>query len=384
MLRIPASHSQCATAPRRATPASSPASLGCITATLCALAFFCGYLAHEGGAAVRNWGVSGDYKSRLPYAAPLLPPNTARTTIDALRSTPAALIPQAAHHQLAALGLPGFVDDARASPVADVIFPISKRAARVSTPNSVLAFWQLLGTGNWELLTFRVYNSVLATKPGVVIDFGSWIGPTVLTAAHAPSTRVYGFEVDPVAFTQLALNVALNADVAAKTSVFFMGISGEAKVVEFSSGACTKGMGDSCSSAIATSLVPTNKWSVQTMPLAAFVAAEGIRLEDISLIKVDTEGAELFILPSLAEWVRGWPGGVKPAIWLSLHGKFLAAHPEWRAFVTPFMQQFAFGFLASGDVLVPQWTTLAAAGGPADSCSDTCTYLLSDVHFRID
>ena len=316
-----------------------------------------------------------------PAAQPL---SGTRAIIDALRSAPVGAIPQAAREALASLGIADFASEARSSPTENITFPLTGHLALVCTPNNVLPFWRLLGAGGWEMATFRVYRAVLTAKPGVVIDFGSWIGPTLLAAAHAPSTRVYGFEVDPVAFSQLALNIALNPYAAEKTSVFFMGISDAAKVLEFSSGACTKGLGDSCSSAVSDSLVPSNRWSVQTMPLAMFVEEEGIHLEEISLIKVDTEGAEVFILPSLTKWLRSWPGARKPAFWLSLHGTFLGAHPPWRADAAAFMQLFNYGYLAGNDGLTPVWAQRENVKGPDGACSQTCTYLLSDNEVQLD
>ena len=70
---------------------------------------------------------------------------------------------------------------------------------------------------------------------------------------------------------------------------------------EFNSGSCTSSMGDSCSSMTTKSIEPLNKWNVPTMPLRLFFETEGLTLSEVSLIKVDTEGAEYFIFPSLVE-----------------------------------------------------------------------------------
>lgn len=271
-----------------------------------------------------------------------------------------------------------FVAEAKAAPLIPVVFPITQQVAQLSSANNEAGFWSLLSSGAWEPATFRVYNGVLKARPGVVIDFGSWIGPTVITAAQAASTRVYGMEIDPVAFTQLALNVAANPALAAKTSVFFLGISDEMTTREFNSGACTAGMGDSCSSMTAASLNPAQKWTVQTMPLEIFVEAQGIKLEEISLIKIDTEGAELFIIPPLVAWMSKWPGGKKPVIWLSLHGKFIGNEKPWQVKVEAFMKLYAYGYLEGGGALAVQWDTLATATGPSAVCNDGCTYMLSD------
>jgi hypothetical protein len=98
------------------------------------------------------------------------------------------------------------------------------------------------------------------------------------------------------------------------------------------------------------------------MPLSMFFEAEGIRLEDVSLIKVDTEGAEFFILPSVAEWLSQYKG-VKPVFWLSLHGRFVK-QPNWlQEKASAFMKLFKFGYIESQGVLHPLWSTLAGAHG---------------------
>ena len=267
--------------------------------------------------------------ARAPYPLLDTPPVAVRKALDALR-------------------MGGAWSEARTAPGVKCTLPIAGSPALTLSsmgPHAV-EFWGRVDRGEWEPTTFLVYKHALTGRAGVVIDFGSWIGPTVLAAALLPSTRVYGFEVDPVAFSQLAVNVAGNAAVAAKTAVLFIGIGNELGTRVFGSGACSTTMGDSCSSQIADPNNPSQRWEVSTLTLPQFVEAEGIALEDISLIKIDTEGAELFILPTLVAWFAHWPGP-KPAVWLSLHGKFLREAPLWQQEVAEVMQQFAFGALCT-------------------------------------
>jgi FkbM family methyltransferase len=388
-----------ATVPAEVTAASSAPRTSVLTAALCLGSLALGFFLATSSNASRepSWPqspVSGPAAAAPPAAAPpaqMAAPSVAvapvlsaaRDLLDAARSSAGAVIPAAVTAALEKLGMASFASEAKAAPLIPVSFPITKSTAYLSSANNEAGFWALLSSGAWESATFRVYNGVLKARPGVVIDFGSWIGPTVITAAQAASTRVYGMEIDPVAFTQLALNVAANPTLAAKTNVFFMGISDEMAAREFSSGACTSGMGDSCSSMTAASLNPAQKWTVQTMPLELFVEAQGIKLEEISLIKIDTEGAELFIVPPLVAWMAKWPGGKKPVIWLSLHGKFIGNEKPWQAKVEAFMKLYAYGYRESNGALVLQWDTRETAKGPNEICSDGCTYMLSDSLFAI-
>ena len=301
-------------------------------------------------------------QAQLPLAAPALQPvSAARAITDALRSTAAHLLPLAVHTALAAVGMPDFPASMEAAERTVFTPPGGTRSVNVTAVSNA-GFWSLASGGTWEPATFRVYRSVLAARPGVVVDFGSWIGPTVITASLAGAKRVFGLEVDPVAFCQLAFNVATTPEVAAKTSVFFLGIADALGEREFNSGACTTGMGDSCSSMTAESMAPLQRWKTLTMPLSMFFEAEGIRVEDVSLIKVDTEGAEFFILPTLFGWLSQYTG-VKPVFWLSLHGKFVK-QPNWlQEKASAFMKLFKFGYIESQGVLHPMWSTLSSAHG---------------------
>ena len=334
---------------------------------------------------VAGWALAGAWGGP-PRRAPLLRPGPlrsaelARVFLDAARSTATHVIPRVAREALQRLSIPEFVDVALACPRISVELPPGGgRNATVLGFSGAADFW--LASSAWEPATFRVLAAVLAARPGVVIDFGAWIGPTLIAAANLPtSTRVFGLEVDPVAFTQLALNVAANPAVAAKAHVFFLGVSDSFSERQIVANACAEGVGDSCSSMHA----PPHRsdllrFSVQTLPLPAFVEAAGIRPEEISLIKIDAEGAEVFILPTLAAWMSQWPGGVKPGVWLSLHS-FSIALP-WYDRAAPFMRLFKYGYALREpeNTLKLAWGALDAATGPSPArCAVLCTYLLSD------
>jgi hypothetical protein len=51
----------------------------------------------------------------------------------------------------------------------------------------------------WEPETLFAFKSCI-TPDTVVIDFGSWIGPTVAWAVSLGARDVYSFEPDPLAF----------------------------------------------------------------------------------------------------------------------------------------------------------------------------------------
>jgi hypothetical protein len=79
-------------------------------------------------------------------------------------------------------------------------------------------FWTRLQEGMWEDTTFTAFRGCLAPAAAAttVLDFGSWIGPTVLYAAALGAGQVLSFEPDPAAFAELSVNVGLNGFSAVK------------------------------------------------------------------------------------------------------------------------------------------------------------------------
>jgi FkbM family methyltransferase len=69
-------------------------------------------------------------------------------------------------------------------------------------------FWHLVRDDRWEPETLRLFTQHI-DKETTVVDIGAWIGPTALLAAHL-GRRVFAFEPDPVAFSELEANVQLN------------------------------------------------------------------------------------------------------------------------------------------------------------------------------
>jgi FkbM family methyltransferase len=204
-------------------------------------------------------------------------------------------------------------------------------------------FFASLESGAWERATLLALRALLERAGGAAgdfsyIDFGAWIGPTVLFAANfAP--RVLALEPHPRPAGILAANLALpaNAQLAARTRLFRECIAREA-------GAQTLvGDGsDSSRNRLVASGAPAagQSFEVSCRTLPQFAREEGAR--NLRLVKMDVEGAELLIFPSLAPWLRaldaasleaefsGSDGAVsgKPSFVLSVHAPFWDASTE--------------------------------------------------------
>ena len=200
-------------------------------------------------------------------------------------------------------------------------------------------FFASLEAGAWERATLLALRALLEREGGAhgdfsCVDFGAWIGPTVLFAANfAP--RVLALEPHPRAAAILAANLALpaNTALAARVRIFRECIAREAGTMTL------VGDGDSSNRLAAASLAGRAAESVEVScrTLPQFVLEE--RASNLRVIKMDVEGAELEILPSLAPWLRALDAAAveaelagteahhrgKPSIVLSLHAPFWAA-----------------------------------------------------------
>lgn len=155
--------------------------------------------------------------------------------------------------------------------------------------------WWPVVSGGWELDTLQAMkffielhrDRVAGTgKKSIQIDFGCWVAPTVLFAAHY-ADKVYALEPDPAAYREAHHNIELNPALSAKIDKRRVCISNKAgELTMYGS------PGDSMSSSF-PGINPTQRkgytqWTVNCVTLDHFIEAEGIDTEEIALIKVDT------------------------------------------------------------------------------------------------
>ncbi|WP_420586717.1 FkbM family methyltransferase [Ruegeria sp.] len=170
-------------------------------------------------------------------------------------------------------------------------------------------FWRRASAGAWEPDTFAVLDEYLSPNSDY-LDIGAWIGPTVLYGARR-ARQVWCFEPDPTAFRHLAWNLDLNG--ISNVSAFGVALSDQFGVARMAS---VRGEpGDSTSSLLHDAAHGTDALTI------AWDQFEGANdLSGVSLVKMDIEGAEFFVLPSLLPWLQR----VRPALYLSLHSPLLA------------------------------------------------------------
>ena len=190
-------------------------------------------------------------------------------------------------------------------------------------------FWEQFCSG-WEEETFEVIRRfVRPDRP--FLDVGSWIGPTALIACAHGAQRVVAVEANPSTVAHLRRTIGYNADLRGRIEVLNRCIHRDAGVVQF-------GNADGSDSTSSASSLRGHGFDVEAMRLTTLM--EEFAVGDPSLIKVDIEGAEIFLDADL-EVLSGRSNLV---IYLSLHPPF------WKQMGDP---QALFGALARFDIVDP-------------------------------
>jgi FkbM family methyltransferase len=213
-----------------------------------------------------------------------------------------------------------------AFPKSDIInYPFGITAKRYS-PSISESWWA--GLSSWERGTFDTFHKYINANT-TVIDFGAWIGPTVLFAANL-AKRVFAFECDPYAMTELSRNVLLNPHLSYKISLSSLCISDKRQRLKMSGAGGSGSTVESVSSdhfKDVSAVVSGIEWEVDCVPLEDIIAQNQIT-GDV-FVKIDTEGAESFIVPSLKKWLESRRDHL-PTLFVSMHSHFshLETKPE--------------------------------------------------------
>lgn len=201
----------------------------------------------------------------------------------------------------------------------------------VNQESMIKRFWNKIdGHLDWEANTFAIFQKYV-TNETIVVDFGSWIGPTVLYHGQL-SRRSYGIEADPVAYATLEANVRLNSQlpitivpacVSAPEDVGMMKMKGNP--------------GDSMSG-ITDKLAAhaSSGWKVRCYDLPTLLVDCRISIESQAvLIKVDVESYECKLIPSFYDWLKEKKR--LPILYISFHPQISdCSNEEWDAVLKVF------------------------------------------------
>jgi FkbM family methyltransferase len=186
---------------------------------------------------------------------------------------------------------------------------IGSRVIRVADDQPT--FWDRVEAGQWEPETLAAIDGLVDSRT-TFLDLGAWVGPTTLYAAGI-GRHIVAVEADPAALDQLRRNLAVNPDLAERIEVVPRAVHAHEGSVGM--GARRK-PGDSMSSVLLAGCERTWEAATVTPGELAAMTADAERL----IVKIDIEGAEYDLLPSLAPLLER-----AHAILISFHPKILDA-----------------------------------------------------------
>jgi FkbM family methyltransferase len=175
-----------------------------------------------------------------------------------------------------------------------------------------IGFWRLVGQGRWEPRTLEILRQFL-TPSSIYVDVGAWIGPLALYAARR-ARRVYCIEPDYVAYQHLLENIRLNH--AVNVLPFNLALAAERGIRRM---APVEGRLGSTHTSMIVPGNPMEAIDVCCLRWKDWLELAG--MPRVDLLKIDIEGGEFELLPSMREYLEA----EKPTLCLSLHAPLLPA-----------------------------------------------------------
>jgi FkbM family methyltransferase len=171
-------------------------------------------------------------------------------------------------------------------------------------------FWKTVEAGEWESASFDVLDQYIQLGK-VFIDIGAWVGALSLYAAKLGAI-VHAIEPDSKAKDELINSFYYNT-LPLGANVSHVAIADKNGMTEINS-MTEDGLGNSESSLINRGIIGQSQ-KVKCYTLSSYIEHHDINPYNICLIKIDTEGSELLIIPGAIEWLRKY----KPTIYISFH-----------------------------------------------------------------
>ena len=165
-------------------------------------------------------------------------------------------------------------------------------------------FWDQVSKNKWEPETFEILDRFVNSQ-STYLDIGAWIGPTALYASGL-AKEVHAVEPNPSVFQELSQNIKISG--RENLIPYHLAISNETKKFRLGN---KSNEHDSMSSLLLSE--SKYSWEVQGKTFADFL--NDIGNPKVDFIKMDIEGAEEFVLPSMKDYLRK----EKPSLLLSLH-----------------------------------------------------------------
>lgn len=173
--------------------------------------------------------------------------------------------------------------------------------------------YDYINSGNWEPYTFEIFDYFTDINKNT-IDLGSWNGITSLYLAQK-SSLVYAIDPDNDCFLELIKNIDLNPLIKEKIKPIKKAISNvNGKTNLFA----RENYGESSSSILKRKRDLLSSAQIETITFDNFIQQNNI--EKITFIKMDIEGAEFLILPTIGSALQKLK---YPTLYISFHYNYL-------------------------------------------------------------
>jgi FkbM family methyltransferase len=191
-------------------------------------------------------------------------------------------------------------------------------------------YWTYINTGDWEPHTFTIFDHFI-DKNATVLDIGAWSGVLTLYAAKI-AKEVHALDPDPVCFSELNTNIKLNPTIVKKIKTYKIAISDKKETLRLSA---RETYGASSSSILERKRDTENSLELETISLAGFLEKENI--QQVDFIKMDVEGAEFRILPTIGKAIEKMN---YPTLYISFHYQYLNENMYYKNIPSVFLNKF--------------------------------------------
>lgn len=174
------------------------------------------------------------------------------------------------------------------------------------TAHSSVALARAFARNSWEPHLFQIFDRYLS-RDSNYIDLGAFIGTSVMYGAQL-AKHCYAVEPNPLSYQYLLENLALNEQLHGKVTAFEGCIWNEQARCTLT--APVKPYGSAAS--IRHKSGPAS-WEVDAITFDDFIRR--FRIHDVNFIKMDIEGAESMVLPTMKEYLRT----ERPTVLVSVH-----------------------------------------------------------------
>lgn len=178
-------------------------------------------------------------------------------------------------------------------------------------------FWPKFAQG-WEPETERIYRKLVS--PGsTVLDIGAWIGSTILFALACGAEKIVAMEPNPESHKTIRHFMDMNPDLSHRIFLTSRAISDKEEKL-------TMGLAEN-ESDTSTSGIAGNDFEVEATTLP--IIKKEYDLTQLDLVKIDIEGAEVFLAPALRS-LSDIPGQF---VHLSIHVSFFPKEADRIKFI---------------------------------------------------